>query len=109
MGCIMLVREADVQKMPLAMQHYVKDWFAPKNVLGEQCLIASGRLFMHYQDYIRKGKQPGFAPGHSVDQMEYKEGLASKQSLGDWMRKNEGKLVWSFYSEEPHENVIDDD
>lgn len=98
MGSFMIVRRDDLPETPRAFQQYVADWFRYKEVLGIDCMVASGRLHVDHAFYARKGRAPGVAPTHSVDLSSYKEGLKKDQSLNDWMRKNEGGLVWTFYS-----------
>jgi hypothetical protein len=104
----MLVRDDDLYQTPAAFQRYVRDWFQPKTVLGFLCLVAEGRLHVDHNDYQQKGKSPGFAPCHSVDIAEYKEGLPKGVTLNDWMRKHEGKFVWHFYTSECRDHHDDD-
>jgi hypothetical protein len=94
----MVVRKECLSETPKAFQRYVADWFRYKDVLGIDCMVASGKLHVDHNFYGRRGKAAGVAPTHSVDLQEYKEGLAKDQSLNDWMHKNEGKYVWIFYS-----------
>jgi len=108
MGSVMLVREADLPATPAAFQRYVRDWFAPRVVLGVPCLAAEGQLHVDYAFYQGRQKARGVAPCHSVDLAEYKEGLPKEQSLNDWMRKHEGRLVWTFYTSECRDHHDDD-
>jgi len=108
MGSVMLVREEDLTKTPTAFQRYVKDWFRPRVVLGVRCLVAEGQLHVDYNFYQSRGKARGVAPSHSVDLAEYNEGLPKDVSLNEWMRKQEGKLVWQFYTSECREHYGDD-
>jgi|SRR5271155_969010 len=111
MSQIIIVRVEDVPKTPKAFQRYVADWFAPMLLLGHDCMWVTGRLHVRFEDYAMRGRKPGFAPSHSVDTHEYREGLPEGMSLGDWIRKNQGTLVWSIYArEDTHsECVVDDD
>lgn len=110
MGSVMITRVADLPKTPAAFQEYVRDWFREREVLGVPCLVAEGRMHVTYDDYASKGRSPGFAPSHSVDNRSYKTGLPEGQDLNDWMRANEGTLVWTLYTSDPRrECVVDDD
>jgi hypothetical protein len=108
MTTVMIVKCEDISKTPKQFQQYVADWFAPINLLGIDCMWASGLLFVDHTHYPRKGQHPGYAPTHSVDTREYDIG---KLSVGDWMRQNRGKLVWLLYPTEERRNdcCIDDD
>jgi len=98
MGTFMIVRQDELSGTPKAFQQYVADWFRYQEVLGIDCMVAAGKLHVDHSFYARRGKAPGVAPTHSVDLMSYKDGLKKDQSLNDWMRKNEGKAIWCFYS-----------
>ena len=110
MGSFMIARVADLANTPAAFQEYVRDWFRERDVLGVPCVTAEGRLHMNFDDYHTKGLHPGFAPVHGVDTASYKKGLPSGQDLNAWMRANEGRLVWTFYTSNPsRESWVDDD
>ena len=110
MGSIMIARVADLPQTPAAFQEYVRDWFREREVLGVPCVVAEGRLHLDYGDYASKGRSPGFAPSHGVDNRSYKTGLPDGKDLNDWMRANEGKLVWTLHTSEPRSHsVVDDD
>lgn len=111
MSQIIIVRVEDVPKTPKAFQQYVADWFAPMSLLGQDCLWATGRLHVRFEDYNLRGKCPGFAPCHCVDTRHYSEGLPEGMSLGNWIRKHHGTLVWSIYPSEDSrsECVVEDD
>ena len=112
MSEIILVRIEDLPKTPKAFQQYVHDWFAPKNVLGVDCMVATGLCVgFDHTHWARKGRKPGVAPSHSVELSSYKEGLKPNQGLNDWMRKNDKKLVWLLYAAEERDSgsFYDDD
>jgi hypothetical protein len=106
----MIARVADLPKTPAAFREYVRDWFRPCDVVGVPCVVAEGRLHVNFNDYSSKGRSPGFAPIHGVDTACYKAGLPKAQDLNDWMRKNDGKLVWTLRTEDPRSRVyVDED
>jgi hypothetical protein len=107
---IVIVRAEDVVKTPKAFQQYVADWFAPKTILGLDCLWASCLIHLEGSQYERRGRRPAVAPSHSVDTACYSEGLRKGTDLNEWMRRKNGKLLWIFYAEEErHDRCIDED
>jgi hypothetical protein len=68
---MMLARPEDLPNMPAGVRRYVEDWFKPCEVFGKAMLFAAPRLHLDHTDYVYRGKQPGFAPCHSVDTREY--------------------------------------
>lgn len=106
----MIVRIEDVPKTPKAFQKYVKDWFAPARVMGQECMVASGRLSLDHNDWVKKGKQPGFAPTHTLDSsFEYREGLSKGVNLNRWMDRQKKLVTVLYFEDEDHGNCIEVD
>lgn len=93
-ACILAVPVEHLQNTPRAFQQYVADYFAKTEIFGQPCLVAFQALSVNHRRIVK-----GVAPGHSVDLMDYKEGLDG-QDLGDWIR-NAAKngLLWQLWAE----------
>lgn len=107
MSSVIIVDAARLSETPEAFQQYVKEFFAPKTVLGKECLVASTVLDW---DYGHSTTVKGSAPSHSLDLRRFTEGLKKDESLNDWIRKADGTYLWQFYGRETHScGACDDD
>ena len=106
MSGTMLVDPELLPQAPEAFQQYVAEFFTKKKVLGKDVFIASLSLRNVYGSALK-----GTAPSHSVDLMRFKDGLKKDELLNDWMRKAEGKFLWTFYGGNDHSDcgACDDD
>ena len=90
-ACILVVPAEYLKNTPPAFQQYVADYFEKKEILGKPCLVAFQALSLNYHRKVK-----GVAPGHSVDLMEYKQGL-NGQSLSEWIRSEvKNGSLWQF-------------
>lgn len=96
---MMFARPEDLPEMPEGLRQYIEDWFKPCEMFGRSMLYASARLHLDHGDYSYRGRQPGFAPSHSVDIGSYKIDLHAK-ATARW-------LCVLYWPEPRHQNVID--
>jgi hypothetical protein len=104
MASIIIVKKADLPKTPEAFQQYVKDYFLPRKVFGEPCMVAQAHV-IHPTSPNGWRKGIGLAPAHSCELSVYTGGLKKGESVGDWIRKNTGKLVEELYVTESSRNT----
>jgi len=91
MAGILVVPADQLKNTPQAFQRYVADYFEKKEVFGSPCLVAFQALSVNHHR-----KVSGVAPCHSVELMEYKEGL-NGQDLNEWIRSEvKNGLIWQF-------------
>jgi hypothetical protein len=88
---ILVVPAEHLKNTPQAFQQYVADYFEKKEVFGQICLVAFQALSVNHHRKVQ-----GVAPCHSVDLMDYEQGLEG-QSLSEWIRNEVKKgTIWQF-------------
>lgn len=103
MATIIIVKKADLPKTPEAFQQYVKDYFLPRQVFGELCMVAQAHV-IHPTSPNGWRKGIGLAPAHSVDLSVYTAGLKG-ESLNGWMHKNAGTLLEELHVSDSERNT----
>lgn len=104
MAHVMIVDADRLPETPVAFQQYVARYGTSKTMLGRRVVILSIKICGDFGFRDR-----GYAPGHSVDLMRYREGLAPDQSLNDWIRKAEGEFLWTFAGGYDSDDVVHED
>lgn len=105
MATVIIVPKANLAKTPAAFQQYVQDYFQERKVFGKVCMVAQAHV-IHPTSTNGWRKGIGLAPAHGVDLSVYTDGLKKGESLNEWMRKNEGKLLEAIYVTESSRNSI---
>lgn len=101
MAEVMLVDADRLPETPRAFQDYVATFFTPQIVLGKRVFVATRYLELTERMQLSRGR----APSHSIHLQRFRDGLRNTQDLGDWMRKAEGKYLWTFEGGHDSDNV----
>lgn len=111
MGSVLIVRADRLAETPKAFRDYVAKFFVEDTVLGIKVFKAQRVLHWNHHDWelLETYHRRGRAPCHSVELMDYKDGLPEGQSLNDWIRKAPNDLLFEAITEDPPSNCVDED
>lgn len=105
MAEVMIVDAEQLSETPEAFQAYVDRYFVPGTMLGRRIFRACRKLYPGRGE----GFGRGLAPQHSMELRTFTEGLPNGQELGEWIRKHDGKCLWTFTGGHDSDDVVDDD
>jgi hypothetical protein len=103
MAHVMIIDAERLHETPKAFQDYVHRYATEKTILGKRALVMCIKITGAFSSRDR-----GYAPGHSVDLMRYRDGLADGQSLNDWIYKATGTYLWTFAGGYDSDDVVHD-
>lgn len=103
MASVMIVDAEQLDNVPQAFRQYVERYFQKTTCLGKTVYVAT--RYLHLDLYKSRS---GFAPRHSLDLACFTEGLAKDETLGGWISKARGKLLWEFEGGYDSDSVVKD-